>query len=280
MNKPKGVKPNVSAGVSYNVELQKIVRAIRKDINATVMQTLRNVAPEYQRDSAIVYDSWVDVLTGALSSVRARWSSERFKRLADDVARRFIVTSNQSNLRRTETDLGINLYADNAELSDYIQASIADNVRLIESIPEQYLTQVESIVMSNVRAGNRPAAVAKQLSKQFNITERRAKLIARDQVSKVNSNLASMRIRSVGYEYFKWQTSSDERVRDRHEEVSERVTAYGKGIFKFSNPPVVDQNQQQLPGEPIQCRCIMIPISQEEVEANKKAGRTVPGVLR
>lgn len=278
--KARGVRPDMTNGVNYNVELQRIVKSVSRDVNAVVMPVVRNLAPEYQRDAAITLDSWVDVLTAALRTVRQRYESPQFLALVADIARRFVTTANNSNRRRTERDLGINIYSDSQTLQDYLAASTADNVALIKSIPSQYLTQVESIVMANVRAGGRPSNIAKALQQQLGVTERRAKMIARDQVNKINSNLASMRIKDVGYKYFKWETSNDERVRDRHEDVSKRVTAYGKGVYRFDNPPIVDQNLPQLPGEPIQCRCVMIPVSQEEVDANVKANRVVKGVYR
>lgn len=278
--KPRGVRPDMTNGINYNVELQRIVKSVSRDVNAIVMPVVRNLAPEYQRDAAITLDSWVDVLTAALRTVRQRYESPQFLALVADIARRFVTTANNSNRRRTERDLGINIYSDSQTLQDYLAVSTADNVALIKSIPSQYLTQVESIVMANVRAGGRPSNIAKALQQQLGVTERRAKMIARDQVNKINSNLASMRIKDVGYKYFKWETSNDERVRDRHDDVSERVTAYGKGVYRFDNPPVVDQNLPQLPGEPIQCRCVMIPVSEEEVDANVKAGRVVKGVYR
>ena len=278
--KARGVRPDMTNGINYNVELQRIVKSVSRDVNAVVMPVVRNLAPEYQRDAAITLDSWVDVLTAALRTVRQRYESPQFLALVADIARRFVTTANNSNRRRTERDLGINIYSDSQTLQDYLSVSTADNVALIKSIPSQYLTQVESIVMANVRAGGRPSNIAKALQQQLGVTERRAKMIARDQVNKINSNLASMRIKDVGFKYFKWETSNDERVRDRHEDVSERVTAYGKGVYRFDNPPIVDQNLPQLPGEPIQCRCVMIPVSEEEVDANVKANRVVKGVYR
>jgi SPP1 gp7 family putative phage head morphogenesis protein len=278
--KARGVRPDMTNGINYNVELQRIVKSVSRDVNAVVMPVVRNLAPEYQRDAAITLDSWVDVLTAALRTVKHRYESPQFLAVVADIARRFVTTANNSNRRRTERDLGINIYSDSQTLQDYLAVSTADNVALIKSIPSQYLTQVESIVMANVRAGGRPSNIAKALQQQLGVTERRAKMIARDQVNKINSNLASMRIKDVGYKYFKWETSNDERVRDRHEDVSERVTAYGKGVYRFDNPPIVDQNLPQLPGEPIQCRCVMIPISQEEVKENQRKGLTNPSVKR
>lgn len=281
--KPKGVKQDLQAGATYHTELRRIVREVRKDIDMHVMSAVKSTSFEYTVDGVsthIVMDSYVDVIAGALKLVRERWASPQFNALATRIARKFVTTADRTNEQRTKRDLGIDVFVGNQELRDYVEVSIFDNVRLIESIPQQYLTQVDSIVMTNVRAGNRPSAIVKLLQKQFNITENRAKLIARDQTNKINSNLSQMRQMSAGFEYFRWETSHDERVRDRHEEVAKRVTAYGRGIFRYDYPPIVDQNAPQKPGEPIQCRCIAIPVSQAEVDANVKAGRTRRGVLR
>ena len=288
--RPKGTKPDVAAGISYNVELQRLVRAVTRDINANLMPTVRNLAPEYQRDSAsdvtdsaLVMDSWVDVLTNALRALRAlriRWSSPQFQALANDVARRFVTSANNSNRRRTERDMGIDIFSDSTTITNYVQASIADNVRLIQSIPEQYLTQVESIVMTNIRSGGRPSSIAKSLQQQFGVTERRAKMISRDQTSKVNGDLNRMRQQDVGFEYFKWSTSHDERVRDRHEDISEKRTAYGVGVYRWDNPPLSDRGTPIICGQDFQCRCIAIPVSNEEVDENKRKGLTNPSVKR
>lgn len=281
--KPKGVKQDLQAGATYHTELRRIVREVRKDIDTHVMSAVKSTSFEYTADGVsthVVMDSYVDVIVGALKLVRERWSSPQFNALATRIARKFVTTVNNSNAERTKRDLGIDVFVDNSELRDYVQASIYDNVRLIESIPTQYLTQVDSIVMSNVRAGGRPNAIANLLQEQFGVTERRAKLIARDQSNKINSNLSQMRQTAAGFEYFRWETSHDERVRDRHQHVAERVTAYGRGIFRYDNPPIVDQNVPQKPGEPIQCRCIAIPISGEEVAENQRKGLTNPSVKR
>jgi len=278
--RPKGTKPDVAAGISYNVELQRLVRAVTRDINANLMPTVRNLAPEYQRDSAFVMDSWVDVLTKGLSNIRLRWSSPQFQALANDVAGRFVTSANNSNRRRTERDMGIDIFSDSTTITNYVQASIADNVRLIQSIPDQYLTQVESIVMTNIRSGGRPSSIAKSLQRQFGGTERRAKMIASDQTAKVKGQRNAKRQQDAGFPYFEWDDSDDERVRDRHAYLSEHVTQYGKGVYRWDNPPLSDKGVPIIPGEDYQCRCIGRPVSQEEVDANVKAGRVVKGVKR
>lgn len=280
-SKPKGVKPDIANGVAYYAELRRMIIAVTKDINVQIMPLVRSLAPEYARDSAIeVNDSWVDILTAAMEFVKNKWTGPQFKLFADTAARRFVTAANQSNRRRTERDLGINIFSDNQTLADYLQASAADNARLITSILDQYLTQVESIVMTNVRAGGRPSAIAKALQQQFGVTELRAKFIARDQAAKINGQLNEKRQVSAGFPYFKWQDSDDQRVRDRHEYLANHVTAYGKGIYRWDNPPLSDKGIPIIPGQDYQCRCIAIPVSQDEVDANVRAGLTAPGVYR
>jgi SPP1 gp7 family putative phage head morphogenesis protein len=278
--KPNGVEQALAVGISYNADLQRIVREVRKDINNQLMILIRDLEPQYTSDGACQYtvDTWVDVLTGALTLLKDKWSSQAFKDLSTRIANKFVRTANQTNENRF--DIGIDVFTGSQALNDYLDASVFDNVSLIQSIPDQYLKQVESIVMTNVRAGGRPAAIAKQLTKQFDITEKRAKFIARDQTAKINGDLNMKRQQNVGFEYFQWITSEDSRVRDRHDDISDKVTAYGKGVYRWDNPPLSDRGTPIIPGQDFQCRCIARPVSNAEVDANQKAGRVVKGVLR
>lgn len=277
--KPKAAKPSAQTGIEYNVELQRIVKALHSDINRTLLPVIKNIAPEYQRDNApivIALDSWVDILTSALQTLRDRWTNTQFQSLANDMARRFVRSADDANTKR----LNIDVYGDSQELTNHLQAATANSVQLITSIPQQHLNQVESIVFANVRAGGRPSTIAAQLQKQFGITQRRAKMIARDQTSKINSELSRIRQTSAGFPYFEWVDSDDERVRDRHQYLADHVTQYGKGVYRWDDLPLSDSGEPIAPGMDYQCRCIARPVSQAEVDGNIEAGRTRPGVKR
>lgn len=100
------------------------------------------------------------------------------------------------------------------------------------------------------------------------------------QKPKGTGHLNAKRQQSSGFEYFQWIDSDDERVRDRHEDIANRVTAYGKGIYRWDNPPLSDRGTPIIPGQDFQCRCIARPVLTSEVEANQAAGRVRPGVRR
>ncbi|MCH5894342.1 phage head morphogenesis protein, partial [Salmonella enterica] len=84
------------------------------------------------------------------------------------------------------------------EMNTALQASITENVNLIRSIPQQHLTQVETLVMQSVSRGRDLKTLTDELEKRYGITRRRAALIARDQNNKATSVMQSARQRSVG----------------------------------------------------------------------------------
>lgn len=255
-----------------------MIRLIRKDINEIIVPAIKQIEPQYTADAG-----WIDILSNAISTVLFKWSSPQFQAVAAQIASQFVQTSNSKTRKAFNGDvkrIGLDIYGDSPELQNYIDAAIYDNTQLIKSIPSQYLERVQSIVTTNTRAGLRPSSIVKVLQDQFDITENRAKLIARDQTSKLAGDLAEKRQREAGFPYFEWNDSDDQRVRHRHEEIANRVTAYGKGIYSWSDLPLSDTGKPIKPGSDYQCRCFARPVSQREVDENRKAGRTNPAVKR
>ncbi|CAH9013195.1 head morphogenesis domain protein [Vibrio phage 455E52-1] len=273
--KSKPIELPKAIGISYNAELQRMVRRIKKDIDQSIKPQVKDLEFEYTADS------WADVIEVSLAALRQRWSSAVFNRFAERLASKFVQSVNVQNQQQFQNQyksFGINIYAGSQAVSDYLDATVKDNVRLIKSIPDQYLTQVESIVLGNMRAGMRPSAINKQLQDQFGVTERRARVISRDQVSKASNGLAKKRMESSGFKYFQWIDSKDSRVRSRHKHIANKVTKYGKGIYSFSDLPIGEQGVPVTPGQPIQCRCVMRPVLISEIEENKRKGLTNPSV--
>ena len=267
-----------STGVAYNAALQRMVKLIKADIDAELLPVIKSIASEYTRDA-----SYFDRISAVIDRIRLKWSSDVFKALADQVATQFIRNANTVNrerFNRSMKSVGMDVYGDSPGLATYLDVAVSDNVLLIKSIPSQYLDQVQSIVAANMRAGNRPSAIVSALVDQFGVTQRRAAFIARDQTAKANADLAERRQRNVGFDYFQWLDSDDERVRQRHKELAEKVTEYGLGIYRWDDPPLSDNGEPITPGRDFGCRCTARPVSNAEVEENKKAGRTRPGVKR
>lgn len=267
-------------GIQYNAKLQRLVKQVKASIDKEIMPLVRQLAPEYTQDSVATTDAWSDLIMNAMSYLFSRWRSEGVSGGANRIAGEFV----QSALKKSERDLkksaGIDVFSGSKTMQDYLHASAQQNAQLITSIPAKYLEEVQTLVMANMRSGMRPGYIEKALQEQFGVTQRRAKMIARDQTSKIQGELAEKQQKDAGFEYFQWIDSDDSRVRHRHSEIANKVTAYGTGIYRWDDLPLSSDGVPIKPGSDYQCRCIARPVIAREVKANQDAGKTAPGVYR
>lgn len=133
------------------------------------------------------------------------------------------------------------------DLQDAVDSAVAANVSLIQSIPKQYLDKVEAAVLDGIQTGKRSDEIKKSILDIGHSTDSRAKLIAVDQLGKINGRLAQIRQQKLGITHYTWSTSHDERVRHTHR-------LRNGLIFAWNDPP-----SDGHPGIPIRCRCVPIP---------------------
>jgi uncharacterized protein with gpF-like domain len=176
-NKPRrrkieAVPLSKQAGIMYNAHLQRMVRHIKRRIDQQIIPLIRGLEGSYTADS------WDDDITNAFKSEKAFWESAETASIMERIAGEFVITANEANRKKFSKSMqsvGLDLFGDSPTLQDYLGASTKDNVALIKSIPEQYLQQVERTVMTNMRAGNRPGIIVKQLQERYQLTQSRAK---------------------------------------------------------------------------------------------------------
>lgn len=135
---------------------------------------------------------------------------------------------------------------------DLIEQFRRHNVGLIKRMADEHIADLEQTLRVGQGKGLRHEQIAKQIDERLNVGRNRARLIARDQTQKITSQINTARQQAAGIEEFKWSTSRDGAVRPSHAELEGR-------IFRYDNPPIVD-DEPTLPGLPVQCRCIAIPI--------------------
>ncbi len=149
--------------------------------------------------------------------------------------------------RQTRAALGVDVFASDRKVPTLIQHFAAENAALIKTIPQDQLSRVEKLATRAITGGTTVDEFTKQLDEGFDVSERHARLIARDQVGKLNGQLNEYRQTDLGIESYIWQTAGDERVREEHQALD------GKE-FRWDDPP-----EEGNPGEPIQCRCTAQP---------------------
>jgi uncharacterized protein with gpF-like domain len=135
-------------------------------------------------------------------------------------------------------------------MRDVMNASIAEQVNLIKSIPEQYLRKVDGIVMRSYASGRDLQTMTKELQAVYPITKKRAALIARDQSNKLNAVIARTRSLELGIEEATWLHSHGGK-----EPRPDHVAANGTK-FKIAEGCKIS-GEYIMPGELINCRCSM-----------------------
>lgn len=134
------------------------------------------------------------------------------------------------------------------------------NISLIRNATSQTLNNIENIVFDAMTTGQGWRDIEKQLRRQTDYSEKRIKLIARDQTAKTNGAMNEISQRSAGIKYFEWSTSKDERVstgKGGHKQLE------GK-IYRWDEPeryPVIDSyGNRGTPTQRVNCRCVALPV--------------------
>lgn len=203
-------------------------------------------------DSKMVADSLFSDFKAAFSrtanTVKARVSGIAETLAKTVVSKQREVSDGQlSDMIFKRTGIDFSGLMQDSVLQEALDEAVAANVALITSIPQQYLDRVEQAVMVALQAGTLNDTLADELAKIKGVTDNRAKLIARDQLGKINSRLSQIRQQSLGITHYFWSTSQDERVRKRH--------ARWDGDRIAWDTPTIDGH----PGQAIRCRCTAIP---------------------
>lgn len=124
------------------------------------------------------------------------------------------------------------------------------NIELIHSINRRTLESIRYALSENIiRAVDREILV-KELTESImhmaEVNEKRAALIACDQVGKLNSQLTQLEQLNQGIEYYIWRTMRDNRVRPTHR-------AREGERYRWDTPPTDGH-----PGWSYRCRCVAV----------------------
>ena len=233
--------PN-GASRDYQRLLMPLVRTMNSQVRERIFPLIPQWAGETPRadsvsdDLGLIISSILDYLAPA---------KERVQRELDHI---FSITSSFNNRQYKATVkqmTGVDVFRSEPWLKPMSEQWVAESTRLIKSIPEKHLDEVEGMIRRGVQEGRSATYIKKQLQSKFKIPANRAKLIASDQVSKANSMMTVQRLEQIGVDRYKWRGMKDSRERPEHLDREKKV-------FKLSKPP-----WDGHPGYPIRCRCWM-----------------------
>ena len=204
----RGVRPSAAIRDAYQERLLRLVDEMSNSVSYWLSAGYRR---QEDRIAALALDAPPAAdLAEVMRRLRRRWEG-RFDDASLNLARYFAKQVH----RRTDTELrkilkraGFSVeFRVSAPVRDALRAIVAENVSLIRSIPEQFLTQIEGSVMRSVLAGRDLATLSRELQHQHGVTRRRAELISLDQNNKSTGAIQRLQYLDLGIERGIWHHS-------------------------------------------------------------------------
>lgn len=147
------------------------------------------------------------------------------------------------------------LFTMSQSMRTVFDANVSEQVNLITNMTANNLAQIETLVTQSVQTGRDLATLTDELKTRFNITDRRAKLIARDQNNKATQLITRQRQQDLGITQAVWKHSHAGKVpRASHVKADGQVYDLNKGLFL--------DNKWTYPSVEINCRCFSRPVIQ------------------
>lgn len=239
------------AFLDFRVSHNRIVAAGYKYARAEILPVVAFEREQYSRvrssDALLVRDDAGDNLRIYISQLRAILDDQVTiqQRVLRDVAvneaQRFDRAWVASIKAGANVDVSLLIRDD--DLVDFLSLRAQEHVGLIKSLSDDVAQYIERTALGSILEGRGNRETEKLLSQFEGINRNRARLIARDQASKLNGAMNQFRQEQAGVTHYKWRTVLDGRERQTHHDRNGKTFAWAK-------PP-----SDGAPGKAINCRC-------------------------
>ena len=205
--------------------------------------------------------------------------------VANDIASNWVNAVNQYNRDHTMEEMRKSLGIDVAAIvdeamRDELDIMIIESASYIKSIPNYLVGKVAQRVVDHYKGNPMPEnrTLRQQIKEEFKVSDGRAKVLARDQTSKMNTSLAAIRQTNLGIDMYIWKTAEDERVVGRPGGKYPKISKLHRNhwmmqglLCKWADPTVYSDDKgktwkkrlqempQNHPGVDIMCRCRAAP---------------------
>lgn len=242
------VRPSAAIEAAYQRRIDQLIREMHKDVSAHLRLDWRRNPPATVANDA----SSVEDIVSTLGMLSRKWLA-KFDALAPSLASYFTQAVHDRSDRQLHNILKRGGFTVAFQMTDgqrsILHATVAENVSLIKSIPQQYLTEVEGMVMRSVVAGRDLGTLTQELQARYGITRRRAAGIARSQNNMATGRLQANRQSELGLSAMWLHSAGGKTPRPSHIKQSGKEYDPSKGWY---DP---DAKQTIWPGTLINCRC-------------------------
>jgi SPP1 gp7 family putative phage head morphogenesis protein len=266
-----------SARFPYSVELsyRAILRRLIADIKAIILAEIEAhgrelvfAADTYRMDDEASATGWAALLRDLLERIGVH-IGRRLIAALESVASigEAVSTTNRTEWRRqVRAAYGVDILRGEPWLRDLLSGWELENLALIRSLPDRLVDQLRGEMSRALTSGTSLRQLTQIVRERTGAAESRAELIARDQIGKLNGQLAQRRQTDIGVEQYVWRTSQDERVRPTHRVRDGKTYRWDAGGI--------------IPGSEIRCRCVADPLFPDELEAAVVRRSSVPAIGR
>jgi SPP1 gp7 family putative phage head morphogenesis protein len=168
-----------------------------------------------------------------------------------------------------KSTLGVDPITNDEFLQSRLKAFARQNALLITNMKDSLIKDIEGIVVRGFLDASTSLDIQKEITSKFEVSRSRARLIVRDQTAKLNGQLTKARQERVDIDEYIWNSADDERVRDSHKVLDNKVCRWDDDtVYR-------DQNSKEwkirssigayvgIPGSDYQCRCFAEPIIED-----------------
>ena len=248
----------------------------RRELDA-LLKYMLNIALNELREPETINDALPDYLKSL--SAKANRIFDMLDKIdlgaiANAMASRIVNTANNVNRQRFDKkagqmfgiDLKGALASSGKAVQDQLDIDRQLNASLIKSVATEFKQEIADTIMTNVQEGQRSTNLITQIKERYNVSQSRAKLIARDQTSKLNGSLVKARAQALGSKTYVWSCVSDERSRDSHKVMDGKLCKIGDDTVYSDDNGVTWKKRSAIKGyigEPTSdynCRCAMLPV--------------------
>ena len=229
------------AGRKAETQYARQLREVAKQVGSIV----RGLAP----DGIVANVAQLITTLNRYGDVLQPWAESVAARMIADVSRRDALAWEQHGKLIGQA---LKREIDQAPTGIAMRKALADQVKLITSLPREAAERVHKLTLEGMLNGTRAKEIAAAIMDSGEVTKSRAMLIARTEVSRTATALTAARAQYVGSTSYIWRTSKDGDVRPSHKKME------GKAV-NWTEPPTLDDLVGHAGALP-NCRCFVEPI--------------------
>jgi uncharacterized protein with gpF-like domain len=249
----RAVQPNAGLRAGFRRRLLALVDEMTASYDRWIRAQYRAKPPAMAEDASPAKE-----LERELKRLAKRWDA-RFDEAAEAMAKYFAKSASarsdaamRSILKRGGWSVKFKV---TRPMQDVMNATIAEQVGLIRSIPQEFHNQIQGLVMRSATVGRDLSTLSTELKQRYAITRRRAELIARDQNNKMTASFTRVRQVELGITQAIWlHSGGGKKPRPTHVRNSGKRYDVQKGWW---DPAI---KRYIWPGTEINCRCVSKPV--------------------